>query len=173
MSSQIVKPGRDLVEVARALEFFGRSAGQFPYQWSRPGPNSKPVMVPGAIVVSGVAATVTPICTFTVPDGMIFSLTGFIIGFNGTGWADGDGTLLWTLNVTGGIGQRPVDYMRELSIGMGSFMDGPFPVAGRQEFKPKNVLTWNLTETGAVPGGAGQIATAMIFGHLYPLSEAI
>jgi hypothetical protein len=172
MSSKVVPPGRDLIEVARALEFLGRSLGQFPYQWSRPGPNSKPILVNGVFPITGAAGS-NPICSFSVPDGMIFSLTGFVVGFFGNGWVEGDGTLLWTLNVTGGVGDRPVDYLRAISVAMGSFTEGPYPIPGRLEFKPGNILTWNLAETGAGPViGAGQDAYAQIFGHIYPLSEA-
>jgi hypothetical protein len=177
MSSQIVPPGRDLIEVARALEFFGRSAGRFPYQWSRPGPNSKPVIVNGILMVTGETDETSTIVTYSVPDGMIFSLTGFITGFAGTGWNEGSGDLLFTLNVQGGVGNRPVDYLRDISVSMGDFKQGPFPIPARLEFQPGNVLAWTLFEVGSAAGGpvtgSGQNALVQIYGHLYPIAERV
>lgn len=170
MSSQVVPAGKKYVEVARALESLGQSLGTFPYQWSRPGPNSSVVMEQATLDIN-IAAGVYPIVSYQVPDGMRFSLTGFIVDFLGTGWVPGSSDLLFTLNCVS-AGSRAVDYLRNLNVAMGDLRQGPFPIAARLEFQPLDVLTWNLTQTINILPGAGQVVFAQIYGHLYPQTEA-
>lgn len=174
MSSQVVPPGRDLIEVARGLELIGRSVGRFAYQWSNPGPNSKPIIVTGSVEVTGAPDPSTlDIASFTVPDGMIFSLTGFIVGFAGSGWTPFTDQLKFTLSVAGGVGDRAIDYLRNLKSAHGSLEQGPYPVPARLEFLPRNVLTWRVTSDGTILEGTGQYAFAQIYGHLYPIVERV
>jgi hypothetical protein len=172
MSSQVVLPGRDLIEVARGLEAIGRSLGKFAYQWSQPGPNSKPVIETASveIPVDAVPADLD-VVSFTVPDGMVFSLTGFVTGFSGSGWTPFSTQLVFSLFVQGSGGSWTVDYLRGISWANGSLEQGPYPVPARLEFKPRDVLTWRASIDGTLLPGVGQNAFAQIYGHLYPIVE--
>jgi hypothetical protein len=168
LSSQIIKPGPSLIRAARKLEEPKRLAGRWPYQWLFPGPNSKHVLANGSLEIPNIGATET-VLSYQVPDGYRFSLRGIVFAFEGTGWNEGTATgLSFTLQVVAS-GTRNVDFLANVLTHLGS-LDTPYPILGRLEFAPNDVLNVNVTNNG-VTRSATTIATAILSGHTYPNAE--
>lgn len=120
------------------------------FPWFLPGAQSKQVTATGS--APNAAATVT-LLTYTVPEGMIFSLRGVAAGADDPNslWAIGSSQLVFTLQVTAGGGTRPVEYFVGLKDPIGGHVQ-PYPVLGRCEFEENNVLTWLCVSDGTVTG---------------------
>jgi hypothetical protein len=167
----ITKPGPSLVEVARSLEDPRRMLGKYPYQWVFPGPHSRQVLANGAVLLPAGAGATAQILKYQVPDGWRFSLRGVVFAFFGTGWNEGVGDITFTLTVQA-AGTRNVDFLVGVKTHLGS-PDFPFPIMGRLEFAPLDVLIPIVTNvTGVLPGGPPNSVTAMLVGHTYPNSES-
>lgn len=165
---KIFPAGPAEVEAARALATPRRALGIFPYQWLFPGPHSKQVLANASIPLAGPTFS-NDILTYTVPDGMIFSLRGVVIGCLDPTWVEGTIALTFTLTVTA-AGTRNVDFLQNINTRLGSLVS-PYPLLGRLEFAPNDVLTWSVLDDATGPA-AGQIVFAHLVGHTYPQSEA-
>jgi hypothetical protein len=171
LPSEVIRPGRDLVTAARALEDPRRMLGKYPYQWLFPGPHSRQVLANNSIALPNMGAGLTPIIKYQVPDGWRFCLRGIVFAFFGTGWNEGVGDLTFNLAVQA-AGTRNVDFLVSVKTHLGS-PDFPFPIMGRLEFAPLDVLIASVTNvTGAVGAGPPNAATAILVGHTYPNSES-
>lgn len=164
---KVVPAGRELIIATRALETHGHDRNQ----WRNPGPNSSWIMEPGFADLP-VDTTPAAIVSYTVPDGMIFSLRSFIVNYFGANWTQGTTQILFTLRVTG-VGPRTVDNLRNLRMNYGSTVQGPWPVGARVEFEPGETLTWEVVQDGTVLPSENNIAFAQIDGFLYPQSERV
>jgi hypothetical protein len=165
-NSRILTPGPALVQGARALEDPKSSIGIYPYQWLFPGPHSRMVWPNNAVAITGPGNT-DLILEYAVPDGMIFSLRGVVWGFIGTGWSEGSSQLVFNTTVTA-AGTRNVDFLNNWKTHAGS-LESPYPILGRLEFAPLDVLRVQVTNTA---GPATGNAFAHLVGHVYPQSEA-
>ncbi len=169
MSSSIIQPGPSLVKASRALENPRRLAGRWPYQWIFPGPNSRQVLANNTITVPAAGAPAT-VLSYQVPDGLRFSLRAIVFGFFGTGWNEGTPTgLSFTLQVVAS-GTRNVDFLQNVTTHLGS-PDQPYPILGRLEFAPNDVLNVLVTNGGAVGHTLPNVALAHLVGHTYPNAE--
>lgn len=164
--SRIMTPGPSLVQGARALEDPKSSIGTYPYQWLFPGPHSRQVLANNTIAITGPGNT-DLILFYQVPDGMIFSLRGIVWGFIGTGWLEGSTQLVFNTTVVA-AGPRKVDFLNNWKTHIGS-LDSPYPMLGRLEFAPLDVVQVAVTNTG---GPATGFAFAHLIGHTYPQTEA-
>ena len=143
-------------------------------QYLFPGPNSRHVRAASKVAVpdyTGGPATATLVPSFTVPDGMVFALRGVqVLGFVQS-WNQASGDLLFTLAVTSG-GNRNVDYLLNIDTELGS-TQLPYPIGGRLEFEPLDMLTWSVLATANVGIGAPNFVEAVLWGHLYPASQRL
>ena len=146
-------------------------------QYLFPGPNSRHVRAASSVAVpdyTGVTpntATAALLPAFEVPDGMIFSLRGVVIGGFVQSWNQGSQDMLFTLQVTAG-GTRNVDYLQNINTELGGTLL-PFPIGGRLEFEPLDVLQWFVTVTANVQIGAPNFVCATLWGHLYPAGQRV
>lgn len=175
MSSQIVRPqknslvapGPSLIRAASAIDNPKNVIGRYPYQWLFPGPHSKAIWVQKAIPLTGPAST-DQIVQYQVSDGMIFSLRGYVVGAAaGSGWNEGTAELTFSLTVTA-AGTRKVDFLNAIQTHVGS-LESPYPILGRLEFQPLDVLTWSVANVAGP--AAGKIVFAHLVGHEYPQAE--
>jgi len=171
MSSKVVlRPPRDLVSGAKALEDPQRLAGKWPYQWIFPGPHSRQVLENQAAPVPTIGTSIQ-LLSYLVPDGLRFSLRGVVFAFFGSGWNEGSGDLVFSLTVQA-AGTRDVDYLNNVTTHLGS-PDFPYPILGRLEFAPEDVLIVNLANNANVVAGSPNFVVAHLVGHTYPNSEAL
>jgi hypothetical protein len=169
MSSKVITPGRSLVKAAQALEDPRRMLGTYPYQWSYPGPHSKHVLANDSIAIPVMGAGPAQVLSYEVPAGLRFSLRGIVFGFVGTGWNEGTGDLLFTLECVDS-GQRAVDFLQNVKTHLGS-ADFPYPILGRLEFAPDSVLLVTANNVGVTVTGV-QSVYAHLVGHTYPNAES-
>ena len=173
MPPQIIKPGSDLIQAARALSDPKRLLGTFPYQWIFPGPHSRQVLANQAIPLPAAGAGAVQILTYQVPSGLRFSLRGIVFAFFGTGWNEGVAPgLSFTLQVQA-AGIRQVDFLNNVTTHLGS-PDFPYPIMGRLEFAPLDILIVTVTNAvgSGIAAGPPNTAVAHLVGHTYPNSEA-
>lgn len=177
----IVKPGASLIRAAQPLADPRRALGVYPYQWNDPGPHSRmacantAAAVPVPQIVGPATSATAILASYEVPDGYRFVLTDILMRANSTLegglWVPGSGTLLFTLQVLFSTGPRNVEFLTNLPFGMGS-QERPWPLRGRLEFGPLEVLEVILTNTGIGTPGANDFAYAALNGFTYPNSEA-
>ncbi len=144
------------------------------FPWLVPGEHSRHIRAASKVAIPDYSATpaVTTavlIPAFQVPDGMVFSLRGICFLSFLQSWNQGSGDLLWTLNVTSG-GTRSVDYLVNVDTELGS-TERPFPIGGRQEFEPLDILQASITATANVSIGAPNFVEMILWGHIYPAAE--
>lgn len=170
---RILVPGRSTVEAAQALENPRRLVGKWPYQWLFPGPNSRHVLANASVPVPNGAGSFVTVVSFQVPDGWRFSLRGVVFGFNGTGWNQGTANGLSFTLVADSAGPRNVDFLQGVTTELGSSLQ-PYPILGRLEFEPLDILSVVLTNVGGVvAAGPPNSVYAHLVGHTYPNSEVM
>jgi hypothetical protein len=168
MSSKIIEAGPVLSQGARALVDPSRNVGTYPYQWIFPGPHSKQVLVNETVPLLGPGNT-TAIFSYKVPLGMRLSVRGFVWGFLGTGWNEGSNQLVASL-VVDAAGPRVVDFLNNMRTHMGS-LESPYPILGRLEFEPLDLLTFQVVNTGGPPASSSNFVFAHLVGSNYPDGE--
>ena len=149
-----------------------RMLGEYAYQWLYPGPNSRPVFENGVIPlpdISGGSPVSAQVITYQVPDGWRFSLRGIVLDFIGSGWVEGSGDLVFNVEVQA-AGIRNLEFLGNVKTVIGSRVDGPYPILGRMEFAPLDILVVNVTNN-AVANIGTQFVTAHLVGHIYPNSQ--
>lgn len=165
---RVIQAGPSLVVAGRAMaDQPGQTIGVYPYQWLFPGPHSKAVNAQNVIPLTGPGNT-DIILQYQVSDGMKLTVRGIAIGFIGTGWSEGSNQLQFTLTVTA-AGTRNVEFFTNVRTHIGS-LDSPYPILGRLEFEPLDVLTWQVQNTGGP--SSSNFAFAHILGAEYPQVEA-
>lgn len=151
-----------------------REASAILPQWLFPGPNSRHVRAYSSVAVpdySGGAATAALLPAFQIPDGMVFSLRGVQLQVFAQSFNQASGDLLATLAVTAG-GNRNVDYLVNIATELGS-NELPYPIGGRLEFEPLDMLQWSVTVSANVGIGAPNFVAATLWGHIYPAGERV
>ena len=142
-------------------------------QWLYPGPNSRHVIAAPIVPIAVPDYTGGPVTQlvlqYVVPDGMIFSCRGYSVLVFAQGWNQGAGDLSFTLAVVSG-GNRNVDFLQNILTERGS-TTLPYPVGGRLEFEPLEVLQWTVTASANVGIGLPNNVVCTLWGHLYPAAE--
>ena len=146
-------------------------------QWLFPGPHSRQIRAATTQVVSvpdyvtaGTPQTVV-VLQWQVPDGMIFSMRAIqLLGFVQS-WNQASGDLTFNLAVISG-GNRNVDFLQSIITELGS-NELPFPIGGRLEFEPLDVLQVTATASANVAIGAPNNLFACLWGHIYPAAERL
>jgi hypothetical protein len=168
---QVFRPGRGLVSAAEAMADPQRMLGEYAYQWLYPGPNSRMVLANAVLALpdaSGGPVT-SQLLTYQVPDGWRFSLRGIVLQFLGSGWNEGSGDLVFNVEVQA-AGIRNLEFLGNVLTHLGSLDDGPYPILGRLEFAPLDILVVNVTNNAVAIVGA-PFVTAHLVGHIYPNSQ--
>src|SRR5579864_8553783 len=152
---------------ALALTTYTRALESYPSpvlpQYLFPGPNARHVRAASKVAVpdyTGGPATALLTPSFQVPYGMVFSLRGVCLLAFVASWNQASGDLLFTLSVTSG-GNRSVDYLLNIDTELGS-TELPFPIGGRLEFEPLDILQWSVLASANVGIGAPNFIEAVL-----------
>ena len=168
--------GPSLLRSANALAVAREETPINHFSWLFPGANSQHVRVSGSIVTpaySVIGAPPTEVFSYTVPQGMRFSLRGVLVdGSSVANWDQGSGDMVFSLVVTS-AGARAVDGFNLVDTQLGSLENGPWPIDGRLEFSALDVLTWFVQTFANVGQGAPNRVRCALIGHLYPNTETI
>jgi len=175
---KILRPGPALIQAARPLASPKRAEGVYPFQWNYPGPNSRMAAPNGSVAIPQIVAPATsataqilPNGGYQVPEGYRLVLTDILLGAFAADWAQGSGQLSFTLVVVYSTGPRNVEFLQNITIPWG-FQGYPFPLRGRLEFAPLDVLQVVLTNTGIPTPAASDYAYAVLNGFTYPTTES-
>jgi len=166
--------GPDMIKSASAM--IGTEAtnsNQWPYWWRQPRSDAQAVQRCLSIAAP-VAGVLTEITRVTVPEAMVFVLTGYRQNFatltNPTPFVDGSGSILWTVDVDNPIGSGTnalagyaVPDLYNMSDERGSKL-GPWPIDGYTVFRPKQVIRYKVITTADIPAGDPNYITAGLFG---------
>lgn len=172
---KIINPGGSLIRAAQPLIDPKRTLGKFEYQWLAPGPNSRmavpngSVAIPAATVADPLPQTVV-VVNYEVPEGYRFVLTDIAIGALAPDWSPGNGQLTFTLLVKYSTGPRNVEYLATLPFNLGT-LEIPWPLRGRLEFSPLDVLQVVGTNVSLVTPGASDVFYGALNGFTYPAME--
>jgi hypothetical protein len=174
-SRQMIRPGAELARAAQeTLTDPRRAEGKWPFQWDFPGPESRPVMQNGSVAIppipSGGTSASGIILQYTVPEGYRFRLKEVVMNAFSGDWQQGSGQLLFTLQVLYSTGPRNVDFLTNVAFGLGSGQI-PWPIHGRLEFDPRDVLQMNINNFGIPAPAAADFAYGALNGFVYPNSE--
>lgn len=159
----------NVLDRGRGVAALGKSNGApFPYQWSVPGRNARPVLATSSALSQGAAGTVS-FDLYTVPAGMRFFMNGFIVQFLGD-WNVGSDDLLSSFVLRGASVERPLQYLSGLRLPFGSLTDGPFPLPAAIELVAFDLVVGRFVENGLLPAGGRLILG--VFGYEVPESES-
>lgn len=138
--------------------------------WLIPPRLSTPVIAIGNLPIP--AAASAAVVSYTVPQGLRFSLRGVVVSVvdpSGT-WVQGSGSLIFDLSCIGSGGTRRVENFERIVSPLGSPVV-PYPLLGRCEFLETDVLVWSVTVTGVVTSDLPQLAICHLLGWTYPISD--
>jgi hypothetical protein len=174
-SRQMIRPGADLARAAQeTLTDPRRAEGKWPFQWDFPGPNSRPVIENSSVAIpaipSGETSASAIILQYTVPEGYRFRLKEVVMNAFAGDWQQASGQLLFTLEVVYSTGPRNVDFLTNVPFGLGNGQI-PWPIHGRLEFDPRDVLQMNIVNVGIPSPAAADFAYGVLNGFVYPNSE--
>jgi hypothetical protein len=166
--------GPDQVIGASKMRASKNRSEQWPYPWSYPPPNAKNAQPFGSIAApqNGVQAQVL---AYTVPTGMRFYLIGIIQQFAGTGFVQGSGSVLWTLDKDTPIssGTQPIQsssvaFFQSQPFTLGSFDHGAFVLGMPEIFEATTVIRSKVTTTASITPGAPNFFTTILVGYTVP-----
>ena len=164
MSQQPSTPGPSFIR--DAWNVFRRKGAreQWPYPWSYPPPGAIPVHQYAGIAMPAASSPQALVLEYTVPNGFTFILTGIIAeartaGVFNSALAPGDGSLVWILDEEQPLGQTypsgaAVTDFSQLTVPMGSFESGPWPLAAPFAFAARHTLRWKILNVSNTTAGA-------------------
>lgn len=166
---------QDSVFAANKLRSNKKRSEQWPYPWSYPPPGALNVMPSGSIPAPQVGQQ-TQVLAYRVPIGLKFYLVGIIQQFAGSGFVEGAGSALWTLDKDSPVssGSQPVQsssvaWFLNLPFTLGSFDHGPIYLAMPELFAATTIIRSKVTTAagGITPGGSN-FFTTILFGWTVP-----
>lgn len=124
-------------------------------------------------ILTPAAATLTLVMEYEVPEGYQFSLRGVLCQYDGEGFINGSGSIIYVLDVNrviGSAGQQgyAVSFFENVRYLRGTSEDW-WPLCGRRVFNPGEIMRWKVLTTAAIPEGGSNFLTAGIFGWTRPL----
>lgn len=175
-TGSIIRPGAALIRAAQeTLASPEHAEGLWPFQWLYPGPNSRMALPNGAVAIPPILTPATTaqavVFEYQVPEGFRFSLRGVTMNAFAADWNPGSGQISFTLLVKYSTGPRNVEFLSATSIGIGTF-EKPYPLEGRLEFAPLDVLQVVVTNNSISTPAAADFAYAILQGFTYPNSES-
>lgn len=166
--------GPDSVFAATKLRSSKKRADQWPYPWTYPQPEAKDALPHGSIAAP-LANQQAQILAYKVPTGMRFYLVGIVQQFAGTGFIQGSGSAIWTLDkdspVTSGaqvIQSSPVAYFTDMRFTLGSFDSGPFLLGMPEIFEANTVIRSKVITDGSITPGTPNWFTTILVGWTVP-----
>lgn len=164
--------GVDSVYAADKLRKLNDRHEQWPYPWCYPPPNAKDAMPSGSIPAPA-ANTQALILQYTVPQGMRFYLVGLIQQIATSGFVEGSGSVIWTVDKDTPIGapavqSSPVAWLNNLPFTLGSFNNGPFKLGNPEIFEAGDTIRSKVITDGSITPGAPNIFTTMFWGWTVP-----
>lgn len=172
---QILRPGASLARAAQlTLADPRRAEGLYPFQWLYPGPNSRMALPNDSVAIPPLVDT-TPVTavvmTYEVPNGYRFVLKGVTMNAFAQDWNQGSGDLTFTLLVKFSTGPRNVEFLASSKIPLGT-SERPYPLEGRLEFAPLDVLQVLVTNNNIGTPNPADYAYAILQGFTYPQTES-
>jgi hypothetical protein len=142
--------------------------------WIDPDGSCEDVSIVRSIVTPA-QGTQTLVVQFDVPDGFQFSLRGVLAQYDGEGFINGSGALIFVLDVNRPIGGTArqgyaVSYFESVQYLRGNNEDW-WPLAGRRVFNAGETLRWKVTTADPIPVGGGNYITAGLFGWTRPIEN--
>lgn len=167
--------GPDTVKAADQLRKKETNKALWPYDWIFPSKDA--IRVTGSdrgiqSIPSPLPGVPTPVVTYTVPTGFRFIFCGILRWTNATGFIQGSGNVLWTLDIN--LGSYIAQGLALTPISMGSPDSGEwqlgYPKSAPQVFKSLEVLRDQVTTDpgGSVASGAPNYFVGGFFGWLEP-----
>lgn len=162
-----------LTEEARYLDTSGR--GQFaeamqPYPWIHMPALGEPFNLPASIVCPVNDGTDTSIQTFTCPVGYEGALWGFAHGYEGSGYIEASGDVLWRISINGRFPRG----LNSIPLQMGSRF-GLWMLPAPIRFKANETITYtvNIPVASAVATGAGNFVFGVLSGYIWPARRSL
>lgn len=109
---------------------------------------------------------------YEVPEGHFFAVTGLACLFDGAGFIQGSGNILWRLDVNQPVGitattGHAVRGWDAVTMQHGSIL-GPWPVPGAMIFKALDFLRWKVRTVAVVGVGAPNWINCVVQGLIAP-----
>jgi hypothetical protein len=139
----------------------------WPYWWVYPriGTQFKQLV---ESIPTPAAATLTEVFEFTIPAGFVFILRGVRQTYQGTGFVDGSGSILWTLDVDTPTSSVGLDGYSLPDMGAMSDQRGSqniwWPIEGFTVFGPYQTLRYKVLTDDTIPVGPPNYITCGIYG---------
>jgi hypothetical protein len=154
------------------------------YWWLFPPSNADDVLVTAGLALPGITSApsvYSQVLEYKVPSGMIFVLThtvngAAVVGNLNSAFAPGDGSIVFVLDVNQPIGSpipvgTPVKGFSALTVPLGSFPYGPWPLPAPRRFNPLDVLRWKVTNVSLAT--ADVFVSCGLFGYTVPENEVL
>lgn len=166
--------GPDSAIAASKLRSSKKRSDQWPYPWSYAPPDAKNAQPFGSIQAPQPGQQ-TLILAYTVPTGMRFWLVGIIQQFAGTGFVQGAGSALWTLDkdtpVNSGsrvIQSSSIAFFTNQPFTLGSFDSGPFYLGMPEVFEATTIIRSKVTTNASISPGSPNWFTTVLIGWTVP-----
>lgn len=109
---------------------------------------------------------------YEVPEGHFFAITGLACLFDGAGFIQGSGNILWRLDVNQPVGitattGHAVRGWDAVTMQHGSIL-GPWPVPGAMIFKALDFIRWKTRTVAVVGVGANNYMNCVVQGIIAP-----
>ena len=149
------------------------------YFWLFPPSSADDVLVTGGIALPADTDPQALVLEYDVPSGMVFVLTHVvaeagIAGSLNSAFAPGDGSLVFVLDVNQPLGSpipmgQPVKGFNALTVPLGSFEFGPWPLERPRVFNPLDAIRWKVTNVSNTT--ADVFVSCGLFGYTLPADE--
>ena len=175
-SYAFVPSGPQAANLAQNLYIAKRKSDRdlWPFPWEYAPPGSVPVFAYASIVAPA-NSTITVVVAHTVPDGMIFCLTGVLLDASvGNAWTPGDGSIDFSIDINRpGAGNAQGIFLKDFSsvlVPLGSFANGPWPIPGTEKnlFEELSTIRIKVTTGVAINPGAPNFIHGVLQGYEYP-----
>jgi hypothetical protein len=145
------------------------------YPWVTPPQAATQISRRGTIAAPayGVQALIT---SFQVPQAMEAVITHIICKFDGSGFVQASGAVIWTIDINRPLGAASQGYnppdFGSIITQLGDFLTFPFPVPGGIRLSERDTIRFKVTTANPVGIGAPNYITAMALGWYYPVKLA-
>lgn len=145
------------------------------YPWVVPPPAETPVSARGTIAAPayGVQALVA---SFQVPQAMEAVITSILCSFDGSGFIQGSGAIVWSIDINRPLGATQQGYsppyFGSIITQLGSLTMGAWAIPGGLRLSERDTIRFKVTTGAPVGIGAPNYITCMLQGWYYPVKLA-
>src|SRR5208337_1778726 len=147
--------------------------GQFP--WVTPPQSATQISRRNTIAAPAYAAQ-AQIVSFQVPQAMEAVITHVICKYDGSGFLQGSGSVVWSIDINRPLGAAQQGYnppdFGSIITQLGDFLIFPFPIPGGIRLYERDTIRFKVTTAAPVGIGAPNYITAMLLGWYYPVKLA-